>query len=61
MVLVDESNESQKVKTVKKILINTGIFNFFFKFNNKPHGSICGIINCTIHTPYLGEIKVNVA
>jgi hypothetical protein len=30
MILVDESNESQKVQTVKEILINMGVFNFFF-------------------------------
>jgi hypothetical protein len=29
MILVDETNESQKVQTVKEILINMGVFLIF--------------------------------
>ena len=54
MILEDESNESHKVQTVKLTLINTGIFKFIY-VTNTPHGSVCGTINCAIHTPYLGR------
>jgi len=55
MILVDESNESQKVQTVKKILINMGIF-IFCDVRNITHGSISEIINCAVHTPYLEKL-----
>jgi hypothetical protein len=60
MILVDESSESQKVKTLKEILISMGILKIVY-VSNIPHGSISGIISYALHTPYLGEIRVKAA
>jgi transcriptional regulatory protein LevR len=57
MILVDESNESQKVQTLKEILIIMGNFKLFY-VSNIPHVSISGIISYVLHTPYPAEIRV---